>query len=100
MSSRPDAQTIKAGVSPRLFYQHELPGMPTPRKYGAWVDGGLCPFHDDTKPGSFRVNLTSGAFICFSCGTKGSDVISFVQQRYGLSFPDAVRKLAQEWGTS
>ncbi|WP_367027570.1 CHC2 zinc finger domain-containing protein [Methylococcus sp. ANG] len=72
--------------------------MPTPRRESAWVDGGLCPFHTDTRPGSFRVNLATGAFCCFACGSKGADVIAFTQQHYSLSFPDAVRKLSNEWG--
>lgn len=44
------------------------------------------------------MNLDTGAFVCFSCGAKGGDIIAFIQQRDGLSFRDAVEKIADEWG--
>lgn len=88
---------VKDLVSPYTFYHEELPAMPLPRG-GGWRDGGLCPFHNDTRAGSFRVNLDTGAFVCFSCGAKGGDIIAFIQQRDGLSFRDAVGKIADEWG--
>ncbi|MXS81519.1 CHC2 zinc finger domain-containing protein [Nitrosomonas oligotropha] len=90
-------QNVKAYIRPLDFYRSELPDMPPPRGSG-WRDGGLCPFHPDKHAGSFRVNLETGAFTCFSCGTKGGDIIAFVQQRDGLSFPEAVQKLSNDWG--
>ncbi len=90
-------QNIKSYIPPAEFYRIELPVMPSPRG-GGWRDGGLCPFHPDKHAGSFRVNLETGAFTCFSCGTKGGDIIAFIQQRDGLSFPEAVQKLSNEWG--
>jgi len=90
-------QNVKAYIPPSDFYQAELPEMPPPRGNG-WRDGGLCPFHSDKHAGSFRVNLETGAFLCFSCGSKGGDIIAFIQQRDGLSFPEAVQKLSSEWG--
>lgn len=90
-------QNVKAYITPGNFYHAELPSMP-PRRGSGWRDGGLCPFHSDKHAGSFRVNLETGAFLCFSCGTKGGDIIAFIQQRDGLSFPEAVRKLTDEWG--
>ncbi|SEF42698.1 CHC2 zinc finger domain-containing protein [Nitrosomonas ureae] len=90
-------QNVKAYIRPIDFYRNELPAMPPPRG-GGWRDGGLCPFHPDKQAGSFRVNLETGAFICFSCGTKGGDIIAYIQQRDGLSFPEAVQKLSTEWG--
>lgn len=84
-------------IPPSDFYRFELPSMPSPTG-GGWCNAGLCPFHDDRKAGSFWVNVDTGAFVCFSCSTKGGDVISFTQQRDSLSFPDAVSKLAKEWG--
>lgn len=91
------ARNVKSEVPPSSFYPAELPAMPPPRG-GGWRDGGLCPFHADKQAGSFRVNLDTGAFLCFSCGAKGGDIIAFVQQRDGLSFRDAVEKIADEWG--
>ena len=90
-------QSIKTHIPPADFYHAELLAMPLPRGSG-WRDGGLCPFHADKHAGSFRVNLETGAFTCFSCGAKGGDIIAFIQQRDGMSFPEAVQKLTDEWG--
>jgi DNA primase len=91
-----NADYIKRTISPLDFYRHELPNAPL-KKHG-WIDGGLCVFHADNRPGSFRVNTQSGAFLCFSCGSKGSDIIAFTMALNGLSFRDALHKLAREWG--
>jgi hypothetical protein len=88
---------IKHDISPSDFYRAELPGMPPPPG-GGWRSGGLCCFHEDKTAGSFRVNLDTGSFVCFSCGAKGSDIIAFTQLLRGLSFPEALRKLTDEWG--
>lgn len=48
-----------------------------------------CCFHEDNSP-SLRINLISGAFRCFACGTKGGDVLAFHQQRHNLTFKQAV----------
>ena len=90
-------QHVKGYIRCDDFYRSELPTMPPPRG-GEWRDGGLCPFHSDKHAGSFRVNLDSGAFTCFSCGAKGGDIIAFIQQRDGLSFREALQKLTNEWG--
>ena len=57
---------------------------------------GLCPFHNEKTP-SFSVNERDQYFHCFGCHTKG-DVISYVMQRQGLTFMEAVEKLADEYG--
>ena len=90
------AETIKQQLSPVEFYQSEI-DLNTNRIHG-WVDGGLCPFHDDTQSGSFYVNLESGGFNCFSCGSKGGDVIAFIQLRDGESFPDTLHYLHEYYG--
>lgn len=91
-----NADYIKQALAPRDFYRHELPGAPL-KKHG-WNDGGLCPFHSDNKPGSFRVNLVTGAYKCFACGAAGADVIAFAMALYGLQFVEALVKLADDWG--
>ncbi len=91
-----NADYIKRSLLPFDFYRHELPGA-TLKKH-SWNDGGLCCFHADNKPGSFRVNLTTGAFKCFSCGIAGGDVIAFTMAVYGLEFVEALAKLADDWG--
>jgi DNA primase len=55
---------------------------------------GLCPFHNEKSP-SFTVNDKKGFFYCFGCHEKG-DVVGFVMKTEGLSFPEAVEKLARE----
>jgi DNA primase len=57
---------------------------------------GLCPFHVE-KTASFSVVEDKGFFHCFGCGAHG-DVIGFVMRTEGLSFPEAVERLAQEAG--
>ncbi|MCY4191292.1 MAG: DNA primase [Rhodospirillaceae bacterium] len=52
---------------------------------------GLCPFHDEKTP-SFTVNDDKAFYHCFGCGAHG-DVIRFVIETEGLSFPEAVEKL-------
>ncbi len=57
---------------------------------------GLCPFHQEKTP-SFTVLPEQGLFKCFGCG-KGGDVFSFVQQREGVTFLEAMRVLADRAG--
>ena len=59
---------------------------------------GLCPFHKEKTP-SFTVNEDKGFFHCFGCGAHG-DVIGFVMRDEGLSFPEAVERLAGDAGLS
>lgn len=57
---------------------------------------GLCPFHKEKTP-SFTVSDDKAFFHCFGCGANGS-VFDFVMQTEGLSFPEAVERLAAEAG--
>ena len=57
---------------------------------------GLCPFHDDHKP-SMNVNTSKQIFKCFACGA-GGDVLRFIQMREGLTFSQAVERLAERAG--
>ena len=57
---------------------------------------GLCPFHDERSP-SFSVDPQEKLYHCFGCGV-GGDVIKFVEEKEGLSFPDAVEALADRYG--
>lgn len=92
-----DSENIKRNISPYDFYINEqnIPYFGTRSK--EWAIAGLCPFHADHSPGSFKVNLEDGAFVCFSCGAKGGDIISYIQQRHQISFRQALEKLAYEW---
>ena len=57
---------------------------------------GLCPFHAEKTP-SFTVNDQRGFYHCFGCGAHG-DIISFVAEKEGLGFTEAVARLAAELG--
>jgi len=57
---------------------------------------GLCPFHGEKTP-SFRVSPSWRTYHCFGCGEGGS-VIDFVMKQERLSFPEAVRALADRFG--
>mgnify|MGYP001293072859 CR=1 FL=1 len=54
---------------------------------------GLCPFHQEKTP-SFTVSKEKQLYHCFGCGA-GGDVISFIMQLENLSFPQALRFLAE-----
>lgn len=55
-----------------------------------------CPFHNEKTP-SFTVNEAKGFYHCFGCGAHG-DIIKFEMDANGLSFIDAVEKLAHRAG--
>jgi len=57
---------------------------------------GLCPFHAEKTP-SFTVSPDKQMFYCFGCGEGGS-VFSFLMKQQGLTFPEAVKVLAERAG--
>jgi DNA primase len=59
---------------------------------------GLSPFNAEKTP-SFFVNDQKGSFFDFSSGKNG-DIFKFVMETEGLSFPEAVEKLASEAGVT
>jgi DNA primase len=66
------------------------------KKSGAQNFSGLCPFHKEKTP-SFSVHATRQFFHCFGCGASG-DVFTFVQKMENITFPEAVRAVAQKLG--
>ena len=66
------------------------------KKAGAQNFSGLCPFHNE-KTASFSVHATRQFYHCFGCGASG-DVFSFVQKVENITFPEAVRLIAQKLG--
>jgi DNA primase len=59
---------------------------------------GLCPFHQEKTP-SFAVHPTKQFFHCFGCGVSG-DVFKFVMMMDNLTFPEALRRLAEKVGVT
>ncbi len=66
------------------------------KRAGAQNWSGLCPFHGE-KTASFSVHATRQFYHCFGCGISG-DVFSFVQKIENITFPEAVRFVAQKLG--
>lgn len=57
---------------------------------------GLCPFHNEKTP-SFNIVPEKGLFYCFGC-QKGGDIIEFLREIEGISFVEAVERLAEKAG--
>jgi DNA primase len=55
-----------------------------------------CPFHSEKTP-SFHVDDRKGRYHCFGCKASG-DIFTFLTEKEGVSFPEAVERLAQEAG--
>jgi DNA primase len=66
------------------------------KKAGAQNFIGLCPFHGEKTP-SFSVHATRQFFHCFGCGKSG-DVFKFIQEREQISFPEAIKLVAEKMG--
>ncbi|HVZ70235.1 MAG TPA: DNA primase [Rhizomicrobium sp.] len=57
---------------------------------------GCCPFHKEKSP-SFKVENERRTYKCFGCG-KGGDAFKWLMETEGLSFREAVERLAAEAG--
>jgi DNA primase len=69
-------------------------GVGLKRSGARWM--GLCPFHAEKTP-SFSVNAQLGVYNCFGCSAHG-DAIAFLREREGLTFVEAVERLAAKVG--
>ncbi|MFN7713722.1 MAG: DNA primase [Curvibacter sp.] len=74
----------------------EIVGRHVQLKKGGANFMGLCPFHAEKSP-SFTVSPTKQFYHCFGCGKHG-DAINFLMEHTGMSFVEAVRDLAQQYG--
>ena len=66
------------------------------KKDGSQNYSGLCPFHGE-KSASFKVHTTRQYYYCFGCHEKG-DVFNFIMKIENITFPEAVRLVAQKLG--
>jgi len=66
-----------------------------PGKGDYWA---CCPFHQEKSP-SFHVDDRRNRYKCFGCGASG-DHFTFVCETEGLSFPEAVERLADQAGVA
>ena len=57
---------------------------------------GLCPFHGEKSP-SFTVSPAKGIYKCFGCSKSGT-AVNFIMDHESLSYPDALRYLANKYG--
>ena len=74
----------------------ELIGRYVPLKRAGRHFKALCPFHKERTP-SFHINTDKQIFHCFGCGA-GGNLFSFLMQQERLSFPEAVRQVAEQVG--
>jgi hypothetical protein len=95
-SDAPRAQRIKDHLHGRYADEYAALGVQGIRGSGPQRTA-LCPFHDDSDP-SFGFNNEDGRYLCRvpSCGARG-DFLTFVQQRQGISFVEALAFLEERY---
>jgi len=90
------AEMLKKRLSPEQYYTAHLNGAFGKHTSNGWhYWNGLCPFHNDTRAGSFCINKITGAFKCFSCAGNGGDIIDFHMQSNCLPFKAAFKELKE-----
>jgi DNA primase len=96
MGRRADlASGVAAEVKSKLSVLEIVGEQVQLRKAGTTYKG-LCPFHGEKTP-SFVVTPGRESWHCFGCG-EGGDIFSFVMRRDGLTFPEALKRLASRAG--
>ncbi len=74
----------------------DIVGRHVQLKKGGANHMGLCPFHGEKSP-SFSVSPAKQFYHCFGCGKNGN-VIGFLMDYQGMSFIEAIKDLAQQYG--
>ncbi|KRA29404.1 MULTISPECIES: DNA primase [unclassified Nocardioides] len=85
-----------AAVRERARIDEVVSSYVTLRNAGGGSQKGLCPFHDEKSP-SFHVTPSRNFFHCFGC-QEGGDVFTFLMKIDGLSFSEAVERMADKYG--
>ena len=80
----------------RRIHIADLVGRDVALKKSGRTLKGPCPFHEETSP-SFTVYPDQGTYHCYGCQSHG-DIFSFLQQRDSITFPESLRRLAEEAG--
>ena len=89
---------VSAACLPHLpgLLQHWLPGG---RAIGGeWI--ARNPTRDDLRPGSFKINMSTGRWADFATHDAGGDVVSLYAYLNRLSQLEAARALIAEWGAT
>lgn len=71
--------------TPAAYYSKQFPGL----KIKLESVTVRCCFHEDKNP-SLIISMIDGHFYCFSCKTKGFDLLKFHCLRYNMNFAEAV----------
>ncbi len=87
---------IKHRIDARTYYQNEGVHIGKHTGRGWHQTSNLCPFHSDKKAGTFHINIHTGRFTCFSCGSQG-DVIDFHAHKHGMSIGEALKDLGGKY---
>lgn len=93
MAGRIREEDVQA-VRERTDFAKVVSQFLTLKRTGADSMTGLCPFHTEKSP-SFSISPSKGLYHCFGCGASG-DAIGFLRQLEGLSFTEAVERLARD----
>lgn len=88
-------EAIKQRILDAISIDHYIGRFIALKKQGQYLKG-LCPFHGEKTP-SFTVTPEKGIYHCFGCGRSG-DLFSFVMEKEGVSFPEAIEILANYAG--
>lgn len=91
MISQEDRDRVRAATDLVELVQETVPLRQRGQEF--W---GCCPFHDEKTP-SFHIIPATQVWHCFGCG-EGGDCFTYVMKRENLSFPEAIRYLADRAG--